>query len=77
MLLLALFSGALQQETTALAWISLGALGLVILASCTTKANPGVVAIVLAWIIGVYLAGFWDVNISVREVDRASPRTCS
>ena len=73
MLLLALFSGALQQETTALAWISLGALGLVILASCTTKANPGVVAIVLAWIIGVYLAGFWDVSISVREVASGFP----
>ncbi len=73
MLLLALGSGALPQETNALAWISLAALGLVILASCTTKANPGVVAIVLAWIIGVYLAGFWDVSISVREVASGFP----
>ena len=73
MLLLALASGALPQETTALAWISLCALGLVILASCTTKANPGVVAIVLAWIVGVYLADFWGVSITVKEVASGFP----
>jgi di/tricarboxylate transporter len=39
-----------------LAWITLIALGIVVLASCTTKLNPGVLAITLAWIIGVYLA---------------------
>ena len=39
-----------------LAWISLGALGVVVVASCTTRLNPGVLAIVLAWVIGVYLA---------------------
>ncbi len=38
-----------------LAWITLIALGIVVLASCTTKLNPGVLAITLAWIIGVYL----------------------
>lgn len=64
---------ALAQETNALAWISLIALGLVILASCTTKANPGVIAIVLAWIVGVYLAGFYGVEITVREVASGFP----
>ncbi|MEQ1855916.1 MAG: SLC13 family permease [Longimicrobiales bacterium] len=39
-----------------LAWVTLIALGVVVLASCTTKLNPGVLSIALAWIIGVYLA---------------------
>jgi di/tricarboxylate transporter len=40
-----------------LAWLSLGALFLAIFISCTTKLNVGVVSLVLAWIIGVYVAG--------------------
>jgi len=39
-----------------LAWVSLIALAIVVVASCTTKLNPGVLAITLAWIIGVYMA---------------------
>jgi di/tricarboxylate transporter len=39
-----------------LAWISLAALLVVIVASCTTEVNPGILSIVFAWIIGVYLA---------------------
>lgn len=39
-----------------LAWASLVALAIVVVASCTTKLNPGVLAITLAWIIGVYMA---------------------
>ncbi|MBX6315264.1 MAG: C4-dicarboxylate ABC transporter, partial [Isosphaeraceae bacterium] len=38
-----------------LAWISLLALVVVIVASCTTAVNPGALAIVCAWVIGVYL----------------------
>jgi Na+/H+ antiporter NhaD/arsenite permease-like protein len=38
-----------------LAWISVLALVVVVLASCTTAINPGALAIVLAWGIGVYL----------------------
>jgi Na+/H+ antiporter NhaD/arsenite permease-like protein len=38
-----------------LAWISLAALVIVIVASCTTRVNPGMLSIVFAWIIGVYL----------------------
>ena len=38
-----------------LAWISLAALILVIVASCTTTVNPGFSRIVFAWVIGVYL----------------------
>ena len=39
-----------------LAWVSLLALVVVIVASCTTTVNPGALAIVAAWVIGVYLA---------------------
>src|SRR5262245_30976511 len=38
-----------------LAWISLAALLVVIVCSCTTKVNPGILALAFAWIIGVYL----------------------
>lgn len=40
-----------------LAWISLGALLVAIVLSCTTPVNVGVVSIVFAWVIGVYLGG--------------------
>ncbi|MCW5982588.1 MAG: hypothetical protein KIT09_31160 [Bryobacteraceae bacterium] len=40
-----------------LAWISLGALVVVIVASCTIRLNVGLLSIVLAWIVGVYLGG--------------------
>jgi di/tricarboxylate transporter len=39
-----------------LAWVTLIALAIVVLASCTTKLNPGILAIALAWVIGVYLS---------------------
>ena len=41
-----------------LAWLSLLALLAVVAVSCTTRVNPGIVAIVLAWAI-VALAGPW------------------
>ena len=40
-----------------LAWISLGALLLVIVVSCFSKLNVGILSLVAAWIIGVYLGG--------------------
>ncbi|MBK9169556.1 MAG: C4-dicarboxylate ABC transporter [Bryobacterales bacterium] len=40
-----------------LAWLSLGALFLAILISCTTRLNVGIVALSMAWIIGVYAGG--------------------
>ena len=40
-----------------LAWISIGALVLAVGLSCTTAINVGVLAMAMAWIIGVYLAG--------------------
>jgi di/tricarboxylate transporter len=41
--------------TIDLAWISLAALVVVIVVSCTTTVNPGFLAIVFAWVIGLYL----------------------
>jgi di/tricarboxylate transporter len=40
-----------------LAWISIGALVLAVAVSCTTAVNVGVLSLVLAWLLGVYLAG--------------------
>jgi Na+/H+ antiporter NhaD/arsenite permease-like protein len=37
-----------------LAWISLAALVVTIVVSCTTEVNPGLLAVVFAWVIGVY-----------------------
>jgi di/tricarboxylate transporter len=40
-----------------LAWISLIALVIVLVVSCTTELNVGVLALAAAWLVGVYLAG--------------------
>lgn len=40
-----------------LAWLSLGALVFAIVLSCVTQLNVGIIAIALAWLIGVYLGG--------------------
>ena len=40
-----------------LAALSLIALAIAVTLSCTTKINVGILSMVLAWIIGVYLAG--------------------
>lgn len=49
-----------------LAGISLAALVVTILVSCTTRVNPGVLAIVFAWIIAVYLAPLWEQSIGIK-----------
>jgi di/tricarboxylate transporter len=56
-----------------LAWISLAALLLVIVLSCTTSVNPGFVAMALAWVIGVYFAPFWGRNFTIGEVMAGFP----
>jgi Na+/H+ antiporter NhaD/arsenite permease-like protein len=40
-----------------LAWLSVGALVVAILVSCTTRLNVGLLALAFAWIIGVYFGG--------------------
>jgi len=51
-----------------LAAIALGALGLAIVLSCTTRLNVGLLALGLAWVIGVYVG-----DLSVREVTGGFP----
>jgi di/tricarboxylate transporter len=51
-----------------LAWISLAALVLVIVASCITRVNPGFLALALAWVIGVYIAPFWGRTFKVGDL---------
>jgi di/tricarboxylate transporter len=51
-----------------LAWISLAALVLVIVLSCTTAVNPGFLALALAWLIGVYIAPAWGRGFTIDEV---------
>lgn len=40
-----------------LAWLSLGALLVAIIASCFTRLNVGILSLAFAWIVGVYFAG--------------------
>src|SRR5690606_23591991 len=55
-------------ERMSLAAIALGALGLAIVLSCTTRLNVGLLALGLAWVIGVYVG-----DLSVREVTGGFP----
>jgi di/tricarboxylate transporter len=48
--------------------ITLGALALAILLSCTTRLNVGLLSIALAWVIGVYIA-----DLPLREVTSGFP----
>jgi di/tricarboxylate transporter len=56
-----------------LAWISLAALLVVIVASCTTRINPGVLAIILAWIIAIYVAPKLHKPLNVKDLITAFP----
>ncbi len=51
-----------------LAWISVAALILVIVLSCTTSVNPGFVALALAWFIGIYVAPVWGKSFTASEI---------
>jgi di/tricarboxylate transporter len=51
-----------------LAWISLAALVLTIVLSCTTTVNPGFLAIIFAWVIGAHVAPYWGKEFKIGEV---------
>jgi di/tricarboxylate transporter len=51
-----------------LAWISLAALVLVIVLSCTIAVNPGFVSVVFAWVIGIFLAPLCGRPFTMSEV---------
>jgi di/tricarboxylate transporter len=56
-----------------LAWISLGALMITIVVSCTTTVNAGLLAVVLAWLIGVYVAPLCGATIGFKAVVAGFP----
>ena len=60
-----------------LAWLSLAALVVVIVLSCTTAVNPGFLSLALAWVIGVYLARPGGGISRWASSWAAFPRTCS
>jgi di/tricarboxylate transporter len=51
-----------------LAWISLAALVVVIVLSCTTAVNPGFVSLALAWAIGIYVAPACGRRFTIGEI---------
>src|SRR5262249_28994935 len=51
-----------------LAWISLAALIVVIVLSCTTPVNPGFVSLALAWVVGIYVAPACGRKFTVAEI---------
>ena len=59
--------------TIDLAWISLAALVLVIVLSCTTAVNPGFISLALAWLIGIYVAPVLGKRFSIGEVMAGFP----
>src|SRR5687767_8039699 len=50
-----------------LAGISLIALLIVIVLSCTNRVHPGFLAIALAWVVGVYISPLYDVRLDLRR----------
>jgi di/tricarboxylate transporter len=51
-----------------LAWLSLAALGVVIVLSCTSAVNPGFLSLALAWAIGIYLAPAFGQRFTIGEI---------
>ncbi|MFI5454357.1 MAG: SLC13 family permease [Isosphaerales bacterium] len=56
-----------------LAWLSLAALVLVIVLSCTTAVNPGFVSLALAWVIAIYLAPLSGRSFTIVEIVAGFP----
>jgi len=55
------------------AWLTLAALAAVIAVSCTNRVNPGLVAIVLAWLIGIVPASLIEKPIGLKAVTAGFP----
>jgi di/tricarboxylate transporter len=51
-----------------LAWLSVAALLLVVILSCTRAVNPGLLSLALAWVIALYLAPLWGRSFTVGEL---------
>jgi di/tricarboxylate transporter len=50
-----------------LAWLSLLALFVVIVLSCTNRVHPGFLALALAWVIGVYVSPLYGASIDLKK----------
>jgi len=48
-------------------WIALVALGIVVVLSCTNRVHPGFLALALAWVIGIYVAPMYGVELDLRR----------
>jgi di/tricarboxylate transporter len=57
-----------KADAMDLASISLAALLVTIVLSCTSPVNPGFLAIVFAWVIGVYVGPHWGHGLKTAEV---------
>jgi di/tricarboxylate transporter len=66
-------STGVENVALDLAWISLLALLVTIVVSCTTSVNPGFLGIALAWVIGVYVAPCFGQSIGVKGVVAGFP----
>ncbi|MSQ94118.1 MAG: C4-dicarboxylate ABC transporter [Gemmataceae bacterium] len=49
------------------AWISLLALAVVIVLSCTNRVHPGFLALALAWVIGVFVSPLYEVHLDLKK----------
>jgi Na+/H+ antiporter NhaD/arsenite permease-like protein len=56
-----------------LAWISLAALLVVMVVSCTSTVNAGLLAIALAWIVGIYVAPALGTPLTVKDLAAGFP----
>lgn len=56
-----------------IAWLSVAALAVTILVSCTTKLNPGILAVVFAWVLGAYLAPALGAPLRLKNVIAGFP----
>jgi di/tricarboxylate transporter len=56
-----------------LAWLSLTALVLVIVLSCTTAVNAGFISLVLAWVIGIYIAPYFGRSFTTADIMAGFP----
>lgn len=56
-----------------LAWISLAALLVVIVVSCTTNLNAGLLAMALAWVLGIYVAPRFGDALTIKELMAGFP----
>src|SRR5262245_46097211 len=65
--------GTRENADVDLAWISLGALLVTIVLSCVARVNPGIVAIVFAWLIGVYIGPSLGKPMDIKAVAAGFP----